>query len=181
MSTANNPPSPPDSDGRASLLVPPGSGERLRTENEPEVRVEPRLHGVPIAILEHDIEPMSLGTPHFHEDEDQVAYVLEGTIGYMVGEQEFLAEAGSLVVRPRGIPHVLWNPTDAPARMLEITVPGTLMEYFHAANAALDLEGEAREAAMSEARAASTVVDRSDLLPELEARHGVKRPEGSRY
>lgn len=181
MPPPNDPSSPAESDGRVSRLIPPGTGERLRTENEPEVRVEPRLHGVPIAILEHDVEPRSLGTPHHHEDEDQVAYVLEGTIGYMVGDQEFLAEAGSLVVRPRGIPHVLWNPTDAPARMLEITVPGTLMEYFHAAQTALGLEGEERETAMAAARAASTVVDRSDLIPGLEERHGVKRPEGSRY
>jgi hypothetical protein len=38
--------------------------------------------------------------------------------------------AGSVVAKPRGIPHAFWNPTDEPARVLELIVPGGFERYF---------------------------------------------------
>ncbi len=40
------------------------------------------------------------------------------------------AQAGDLVFKPRGEPHAFWNPTDEPARFLEIISPAGFEQYF---------------------------------------------------
>lgn len=93
-------------------------------------------------MVESLVAPRLLSPPHEHQEEDQVVYVLEGTIGFRTGDEEFVAGSGAAVLRPRQIPHALWNPTDSPARMLEITSPGTIETYFREADA-LTRAGEA--------------------------------------
>ncbi len=60
--------------------------------------------------------------PHVHEKFAEVSYILEGTLGVMVAEEEFQAGPGSIVVRPRGVPHALWTLTDA-VRTLDVSIP----------------------------------------------------------
>ncbi len=66
----------------------------------------------------------TLVPPHRHEKMAEVSYILEGMLGVMVAEEEFQAGPGSFVVRPKGVPHALWNMTDRPVRTLEISMPG---------------------------------------------------------
>ena len=83
------------------------------------------------AFVIHPIAPRTLGSPvHTHRNEDEWSYVLEGKIGVQVGDQTIIAGPGDLVLKPRGIPHAFWNPTDAPARFLEIITPGGFEGYF---------------------------------------------------
>jgi hypothetical protein len=37
---------------------------------------------------------------------------------------------GSWLVKPRSIPHAMWNIADEPARILEVVAPGGLERYF---------------------------------------------------
>ena len=76
--------------------------------------------------------PAGFVTPkHSHANEDQVAFVLEGTLGFWVeGASEVEVTAGAFVSRPRGLLHALWNASDSPARMLEITSPGEAFERW---------------------------------------------------
>jgi hypothetical protein len=40
------------------------------------------------------------------------------------------AGAGASMVKPRGVPHAMWNAGVAPARVLEVLSPGGLEHYF---------------------------------------------------
>lgn len=83
-----------------------------------------------ISIVEHPIEPGVLVPPHVHSREDQIALVLEGTVGMLVGDQTLLCPPGSYVCKPRGLPHAFWNQTSQPARLAEICVPGGVERYM---------------------------------------------------
>ena len=49
--------------------------------------------------------------------------MLEGEVGFEVGDEVFTAAAGQLVAKPRGIWHAFWNAGDVPARVLEVISP----------------------------------------------------------
>jgi quercetin dioxygenase-like cupin family protein len=100
-------------------------------------------------LVEHPIAPRSLAGPmHVHEHEDEYSYVLEGEVGFQVGDEVFSAGPGQLVAKPRGIWHGFWNAGDAPARVLELISPGGFENYFVELAPLLqperDLEGMAR-------------------------------------
>lgn len=83
------------------------------------------------SLLEHPLAPHVLGAlVHTHRNEDEYSLVLEGTIGVEVGGETFEAGPGSVVAKPRGVPHAFWNATDEPARILELIVPGGFERYF---------------------------------------------------
>jgi quercetin dioxygenase-like cupin family protein len=84
-----------------------------------------------VALVEHPIQPRSLAAPiHTHRDEDEISYVASGSIGVQIGDQVLTAGAGSLVFKPRGVPHAFWNAGDTVATVLEIITPGGFEGYF---------------------------------------------------
>lgn len=83
------------------------------------------------ALVEHEVAPRSLAAPrHTHANEDEYTFVLAGELGFEVGDETFVATAGDVVLKPRAVPHAMWNPTDEPARMLELITPGGFEQYF---------------------------------------------------
>ena len=83
------------------------------------------------ALVEHPIEPRALAAPmHTHQHEDEYTYVLEGEIGFQIGEEVRVARPGDLVFKPRGVPHAFWNAGDVLARGLEIISPAGFERYF---------------------------------------------------
>ena len=64
------------------------------------------------SLLEHPLAPRALGAlVHTHRNEDEYSLVLEGTICVEVGGQTFEAGPGSVVAKPRGVPHAFSNAT----------------------------------------------------------------------
>ncbi len=86
--------------------------------------------GGTFAVVEHPVDPGRLVLPHVHQHEDEYSYVLEGTIGARVGDQEVFAGPGSYVIKPRGLMHTFWNPGPAQARLLEVISPAGFEAYF---------------------------------------------------
>jgi quercetin dioxygenase-like cupin family protein len=123
-------------------------------------------------LAETVIPPRHLSPPHAHAAEDQFVYVLEGTIGFRTGEQEVLVGTGGSVLRPRGVPHALWNPTDEPARILELTSPGTVETYFRRAHE-LTQAGAATPEALRELAAGHGITPVPAWIDDLAARYGV--------
>jgi quercetin dioxygenase-like cupin family protein len=83
------------------------------------------------SLVEHPIKPRALAAPmHTHRHEDEYTYVLEGEIGFQIGEEVRVARPGDLVFKPRGVPHAFWNATDELARALEIISPAGFERYF---------------------------------------------------
>jgi quercetin dioxygenase-like cupin family protein len=126
------------------------------------------------SICETTAEPGRLIPPHLHETEDEYSYVIEGRIGVLIGEDEHIAEAGSWVVKPRGIPHTYWNPGPEPARLIEIIAPSGFEGFFRELSDLLAATGPPDIAAITE------TADRyhHHFLPELEQplieKHGLK-------
>jgi len=95
-----------------------------------------------VAVVEHPLAPRALGAlVHTHRNEDEYSLVLEGTIGVEIGGETLVAGPGAVVCKPRGIPHAFWNPTDEPARLLELIVPGGFEAYFAELGAILGRPG----------------------------------------
>jgi quercetin dioxygenase-like cupin family protein len=59
--------------------------------------------------------------------------VLEGTLGFRLGDDEIETQAGSAVLARRETPHTYWNAGDIPARYLLVLTPNIarLLEEIH--------------------------------------------------
>jgi quercetin dioxygenase-like cupin family protein len=125
-----------------------------------------------ISIVEHPVAARAIVPPHVHQDHDEWSYILEGRIGARVGDDEFIAEAGSYILKPRRIPHVFWNPGDSPARILEIITPSGLEEMF-ARFGELGARGELTPETMGETAAQYGSTMFMDWLPDLMGRYGL--------
>jgi mannose-6-phosphate isomerase-like protein (cupin superfamily) len=70
---------------------------------------------------------------HVHRSDDEAWIVLEGQLGFRVGEEEHVVAAGDSLLAPRGMPHSYWNPAAEPARYLLVMTPRIhrLIEALH--------------------------------------------------
>jgi mannose-6-phosphate isomerase-like protein (cupin superfamily) len=60
---------------------------------------------------------------HVHHSDDEAWIVLEGELGFRVGEHERTVRAGESLLVEHGTPHSYWNPAPAPARYLLVMTP----------------------------------------------------------
>lgn len=70
---------------------------------------------------------------HLHREEDEAWYVLEGILGFRIGDDEVEAGPGEGVLVPRGTPHTYWNAAGSPTRYLLVMGPQTaaMIEELH--------------------------------------------------
>jgi len=103
--------------------------------------LDSRESGGAIAIVEHDLAPRVLAAPvHRHSREDEYSLVIEGRLGVFQDDEVVMAEAGELVLKPRGRWHTFWNAGDQPLRIWELIVPGGLEELFRSLGDSYDPE-----------------------------------------
>jgi mannose-6-phosphate isomerase-like protein (cupin superfamily) len=76
------------------------------------------------SISEWWLEPFTRGPGAHSHDEDDVFFVLEGTMSFFVGGAWVDAPKGSLVIAPGGSAHDFENRTAERAGALNISVPG---------------------------------------------------------
>ena len=76
------------------------------------------------SISEWWLEPHTRGPGALSHAEDDVFYVLEGTLSFCVGDRWINAKKGSFVVAPGGVKHDFENRTSKRAGMLNVSVPG---------------------------------------------------------
>ena len=128
--------------------------------------------GGTLAALEVTIPPRTLVKPHNHSREDEYTVVLAGTVGARVGDRVVEAGTGASMVKPRGIPHAMWNAGPEPARVLEVLSPGGLEDYFvELAPVLRDKAPPAEYDALAD-RYGLTI--QNDWIEELERTYGVK-------
>ncbi len=58
-----------------------------------------------IAVIEHKM-PFGYAPPlHIHTNQDEVFHILRGRLRFEVGNDTFVAQAGDILVAPKGVPH----------------------------------------------------------------------------
>ncbi len=105
-----------------------------------------------VSVVEFELGPGAPGPPaHRHERLTDSFYVLEGTLGVVLGEEEHRAGPGSYAFVPPGNRHTVSNPSEEPVRFLNITAPGGLERYL-------------RELAAADPADFAAIAARSDVL-----------------
>ncbi len=128
------------------------------------------------SVVEHPLQPGAFAAPHTHSREDEFSYVLEGTVGVILGDQEFTVPRGSYIVKPRGMPHSFWNPGPEPARLLEIIAPAGFERYFVQLAAILNTNAPPDQEELAKLDTEYGMTYHWDLVPALVARHGLRAP-----
>jgi quercetin dioxygenase-like cupin family protein len=158
----------------AASFLGPGEGPALRMGSLPLVfKALPEWTGGAYEMHEHRIGAGVLVAPHTHARQDQANYVLAGTIGCLVGDQEFEVGVGGFIWRPRGVRHALWAAGAGEARFLEISSPGGDIAEFFRRFGELTEAGTATPTAIQALAAPYGITYDAAVIPYLEARHGV--------
>jgi len=110
---------------RSAIVLPPGQG---RSYDLGPVRAVFKADGSETrkrySISEWWLEPYTRGPGAHQHEEDDVFFVIEGTMSFFVGGAWVDAPRGSFVVAPGGTPHDFENRTGERAGALNISVPG---------------------------------------------------------
>ena len=77
-----------------------------------------------IMMFEETVPPGTKSTFHLHHDSDEVAYVLEGELTCLIGDDITVCRPGDSAFIPRGVQHA-WKSTGAgTGRVLFLYTPG---------------------------------------------------------
>ena len=87
--------------------------------------------GAGVGMFELTVQPGARVPPaHSHSGNEEIVYVLEGTLRYMVDDETRDLKPGDRMYTPRGSVHAFSNPHDRPARALIILTPDIGAQYF---------------------------------------------------
>ena len=127
-----------------------------------------------LAFIEVTVPPRTLVKPHQHSREDEVSIILSGTLGARIGEDTIEEiPAGSYLLKPRGVPHALWNLGEAPARLVEVVTPAGIEPYFREMAPILREKGPEWTARYRELAVAYGLTILDDWSDELKARYDI--------
>ena len=93
-------------------------------------------------------ETLPAGTPsllHLHHDSDEVAWVLEGEMTFMIGDEVTVGGPGTCAFMPRDIPHAWKNTGSETARVLFLYTPAAAGGVIEALSEGRPLDADARE------------------------------------
>ena len=97
--------------------------------------------------------------PHSHSNNEEIVYVLEGTLRYTVGAETRDLTPGQSMRTPKGTVHGFSNPFDCSARALIVLSPDIGAQYFKDIAAVVSAGGPPDKAALA------AVMSRYGLLP----------------
>ena len=86
--------------------------------------------GGTLSLIEALLAPGSAAPWHVHHRDDEMFYILDGSFLFKCGEELFEGGPGSFVFLPRGIPHSLKNVDQTVGKLLTLTTPAGLHQYF---------------------------------------------------
>lgn len=98
---------------------------------EATLLVSPEHSESNVALVKHRLPPGCLGGPlHRHAHEDELSYVLRGTMALREDGRVTTVDQGSQVVKERGHWHTYWNPGEEPLVFMEVIAPGGFAGFF---------------------------------------------------
>jgi DNA-binding transcriptional MerR regulator/quercetin dioxygenase-like cupin family protein len=104
-------------------------GEHVTLGGEPnDCKVSARDTGGAMCVFE--FTGRSGGPRHFHHDQDEWIYVVDGEFACHVGDRRYHLRRGESVFVPRKVPHVWTCVSDTPGTILNVYQPAGRMEQF---------------------------------------------------
>jgi quercetin dioxygenase-like cupin family protein len=134
------------------ILIGPGKGAYLPVLDIAH-KVTAEASGGSLKIEEWGLPAGEMIPPHTHAREDECSFVLEGEMKCYVGGEVVLAQKGSYVIKPRGVPHAFYNSGAETVKVMEILTPSREFEgYFDESEeiASRKLSGEEHRRARAE-------------------------------
>lgn len=120
----------------------PATREVIRV-GQMEIRyVQAAGNGCDLGCFELRVPPGSnVPPPHSHSLNEELVYVLEGTLRYTVGSETRDLQPGDSMATPRGVVHGFSNPHAVLARALVINTPDIGPQYFRDVGSIINADG----------------------------------------
>lgn len=120
---------------REAVLVPPGAGRALESSDPAgalTIKLSSVTTGGAITVWESRGLPVHLRGPrlHCHPGLDEMFYILEGAFEFTAAGERFIAPQESVVFLPRGIFYSFVVAGEAQARVLGLSVPAGIEDFF---------------------------------------------------
>lgn len=126
------PPGAPTTKGPVPFALGPGGGRpfALPTRGHGTVKLDTPGSGGALSVLEVSMEPGEGPGLHVHSREHELWYVLEGEFRFLLGDALLHEPTGGLAFGPRGTPHTFQSIGAGTGRLLVITGPSGLEDFF---------------------------------------------------
>ena len=110
---------------RVAVFLPPGEGRsypmgRISAVFKADGEETQRAY----SISEWWLEPHTQGPGAHSHPEDDIFYVIEGTMSILVGDRWIDASKGAFVLAPGGLTHDFQNRSSSRAGVLNLSIPG---------------------------------------------------------
>jgi quercetin dioxygenase-like cupin family protein len=116
--------------------------------------IDGTVSGAASGMFELTVQPGArVPPPHSHTGNEEILYMLEGTLRYSVDGETRDLKPGERMYSPKGSVHAFSNPHDAPAKALIILTPDIGAQYFRDVAQTLGAPGGPNPAAMAEVMA----------------------------
>ena len=116
---------PPATSPRKPIILAPGEGRAYPMGRISAVfKADEAESASRYAISEWWLEPHTRGPGAHAHPEDDIFYVIEGTMSLLVGDERTHAPRGSFVLVPGGVVHDFENRGEVRAGVLNLSVPG---------------------------------------------------------
>ena len=130
MSVPNGPDLP-------DLLLMPGEGKRLVVSpggTEIVFKARGERPAAAFAFMEWMIEPNWPGpVPHVHRRHEELVYVLDGELTFLVGDEVVIARPRTFLRLPPGLKHAFSNHPDGSSHLIMVVSPPDFEGYFDSA------------------------------------------------
>ena len=125
---------------RVSVFLPPGGGRSYPMGRISAIfKADGNETQNGYSISEWWLEPRTQGPGAHSHAEDDIFYVIEGTMSVLIGDRWIEATKGSFVLAPGGVTHDFENRSQSRAGVLNFSTPGDfeksmpmIVEYFAA-------------------------------------------------
>jgi quercetin dioxygenase-like cupin family protein len=116
---------------RSPVVLAPGEGRAYPMGRIAAVfKADSGESGGGYSISEWRLEPRTTGPGAHAHPEDDIFYVIDGTVSVLVGDQWVDAPQGSFVLVPGGTTHDFENRSDEPAGVLNFSYPGPFEQHM---------------------------------------------------
>lgn len=150
------------------IALAPSDGPAVELPNGHRIRFLQSTPGAAFAVVEWTAAAGMAGSAvHVHRRTDEAFYVVEGTFGFLLGDETMEGTSGAYVLVPRGVVHAFWNAGSETATMVMTISPAGFEGYFRELSAGLAAAGESADAALAVRRELAARHDIEVLAPPL--------------